>query len=140
MIATAIRTIFAQPKADMVHDQLDVIAGMLGRQSTKVESMLRGASDDLLAFTGFPPQSLEEDPSRATEQRDQMPHRRGGVFPNPEALLRLAGAVLVEAHGQWHTTDRRYLTFHQRPAKSRPGPRLGCVRTGHTLRRTNSIW
>jgi putative transposase len=31
------------------------------------------------------------------------------VFPNPEALLRLAGAVLVEAHDEWQATDRRYL-------------------------------
>ena len=31
------------------------------------------------------------------------------VFPNPEALLRLAGAVLVEVHDEWQATDRRYL-------------------------------
>ena len=31
------------------------------------------------------------------------------MFPNPEALLRLAGAVLVEAHDEWQTSDRRYL-------------------------------
>ena len=31
------------------------------------------------------------------------------MFPNPEALLRLAGAVLVEAHDEWQATDRRYL-------------------------------
>jgi hypothetical protein len=55
MVAAAIRTIFAQPKADMVSDQLSVIAGMLGRQSPKVETMLRDAAEDLLAFTAFPP-------------------------------------------------------------------------------------
>lgn len=34
--------------------QLDVIAGMLGRRSPQVETMLRGARDELLASTGFP--------------------------------------------------------------------------------------
>ena len=31
------------------------------------------------------------------------------VLPNPESLLRLAGAVLVEAHDEWQVSDRRYL-------------------------------
>jgi transposase-like protein len=33
-----------------------------------------------------------------------------GVFSNSEALGRLAGAVLVEAHHEWQVSDRRYLS------------------------------
>jgi transposase-like protein len=54
MVAAAIRTIFAQLDAEHVRSQLDVIAGMLGRQFPQVETMLREAQDDLLAFTAFP--------------------------------------------------------------------------------------
>jgi putative transposase len=54
MVAAAIRTIFAQPDAAHVHDQLDVIAGMLGRQFPKLERMLRDNAEELLAFTSFP--------------------------------------------------------------------------------------
>jgi putative transposase len=33
-----------------------------------------------------------------------------GVFPNPAALLRLAGCVLIEVHHEWHDSERRYLS------------------------------
>jgi putative transposase len=33
-----------------------------------------------------------------------------GVFPNPAALLRLAGSVLVEAHDEWQVADKCYLS------------------------------
>jgi putative transposase len=113
MVAAAIRTIFAQPDQHHVREQLDVIAGMLGRQLPKVEAMLRDAADDLLAFTGFPVGHWKKIWSTNPLERLNKEIKRRtdvvGVFPNPEALLRLAGAVLVEAHDEWQTGDRRYL-------------------------------
>jgi putative transposase len=32
------------------------------------------------------------------------------VFPNPAALLRLAGAVLIEQHDEWEAGERRYFS------------------------------
>ncbi len=114
MVAAAIRTIFAQPDAGHVHEQLDVIAGMLGRQLPKVETMLRDAATDLLAFTGFPTSHWKKIWSTNPLERLNKEIKRRidvvDVFPNPEALLRLAGAVLVEADDERQTGDRRYLT------------------------------
>ncbi len=54
MVAAAIRTIFAQSDAGHVRDQLEVVAAMLGRQFPPVETLLRDAADELLAFADFP--------------------------------------------------------------------------------------
>jgi putative transposase len=114
MVAAAIRTVFAQPDAEHVHSQLDVIAGMLGRQFPQVEAMLRETQDDLLAFTAFPVAYWKKIWSTNPLERLNKEIKRRtdvvGVFPNPEALLRLAGAVLVEAHDEWQVSDRRYLS------------------------------
>ncbi|MEV1004034.1 IS256 family transposase [Nonomuraea sp. NPDC050202] len=114
MVAAAIRTIFAQPTPDMVRDQLGVIAGMLGRQFPKVQAMLHEAADDILAFAAFPPGHWKKIWSTNPLERLNKEIKRRtdvvGVFPNPEALLRLAGAVLVEAHDEWQVADRRYLS------------------------------
>ena len=100
MVAAAIRTIFAQPDAEHVEEQFDVIAGMLGRQLPKVEAMLREAKDDLLAFTGFPQVHWRQIWSTNPLERVNKEIKRRtdvvGVFPNPEALLRLAIVTWIE--------------------------------------------
>jgi putative transposase len=114
MVAAAIRTIFAQPSPVHVHDQLDTIAAMLGRQFPKVEAMLREASDDITAFAAFPVSHWKKIWSTNPLERLNKEIKRRtdvvGVFPNPAALLRLAGSVLVEAHDEWQVSERRYLS------------------------------
>jgi transposase-like protein len=114
MVAAAIRTIFAQPDAEHVHSQLDVVAGMLGRQFPAVEQILRDARVDVLAFTAFPVLHWKKIWStNPLERLNREVKRRTdvvGIFPNPEALARLAGAVLLEAHEEWQVGDRRYLS------------------------------
>jgi putative transposase len=114
MVAAAIRTIFAQPSPVHVHDQLEVIAAMLGRQFPKVETMLREAADDITAFASFPVSHWKKIWSTNPLERLNKEIKRRtdvvGVFPNPAALLRLAGAVLVEAHDEWQVSERRYLS------------------------------
>jgi putative transposase len=114
MVAAAIRTIFAQPSPAHVRDQLEVIAAMLGRQFPKVEAVLRDASDDITAFASFPVSHWKKIWSTNPLERLNKEIKRRtdvvGVFPNPAALLRLAGAVLVEAHDEWQVSERRYLS------------------------------
>jgi putative transposase len=114
MVAAAIRTIFAQPGPVHVRDQLDTIAAMLGRQFPKVEAMLREANDDITAFASFPVSHWKKIWSTNPLERLNKEIKRRtdvvGVFPNPAALLRLAGAVLVEAHDEWQVSERRYLS------------------------------
>jgi putative transposase len=114
MVAAAVRTIFAQPDQASVRSQLDVIAGMLGRRFGKVEQMLRDAADDITAFTAFPTQHWKKIWSTNPLERVNKEIKRRtdvvGVFPNPAALARLAGAVLAEIHDEWQVSDRRYLS------------------------------
>jgi putative transposase len=114
MVAAAIRTIFAQPDTASVRAQLDIIAGMLGRQFPKVETMLRDAADDITAFADFPAAHWKKIWSTNPLERVNKEIKRRtdvvGVFPNPAALLRLAGAVLAEIHDEWQVSDRRYLS------------------------------
>jgi hypothetical protein len=87
MVAAAIRTIFAQPDAHHVHEQLEVIAGMLGRQFPKLEVMLRDSVDELLAFTSFPPSHWKKiwstNPWSASTSRSSAAPTSWGSSPTP---------------------------------------------------------
>src|SRR2546423_2139803 len=114
MVAAAIRTIFAQPDAAAVADQLDSIAEKLGRQFPAVEQMLRDAAVDITAFAAFPNAHWRKIWSTNPLERVNKEIKRRtnvvGIFPNEAGVLRLAGSVLLEVHDEWQVTERRYLS------------------------------
>jgi len=114
MVAAAIRTIFAQPTGTEVVDQLGKVATMLAPKFPQVAAMLVDAGEDLTAFTAFPVAHWRKLWStNPLERLNKEVKRRTnvvGIFPDDAAVLRLAGAVLIEAHDEWQVAERRYLS------------------------------
>ena len=113
MVAAAIRTIFSQPNASHVHAPFDEIAAMLAAKFPGVADMLTDARADLLAFTAFPVSHWKKIWSTNPLERLNKEIKRRtnvvGIFPNEDSVVRLATAVIAEAHDEWAVTDRRYL-------------------------------
>ena len=114
MVASIIRTIFAQPDREHIQKQFREVTTMLGRSHPKVAVMLTDAEPDLLAFVGFPRRHWRQIWSTNPLERVNKEIKRRtdvvGVFPNPAALLRLAGSVMIEQHDEWEAGERRYFS------------------------------
>jgi putative transposase len=112
--AAAIRTIFAQPTGVEVVEQLDKVAVMLAPKFPAVARMLTDARQDLTALASFPPAHWTKLWSTNPLERVNKEIKRRttvvGIFPDDAAVLRLAGAVLIEAHDEWQVAERRYLS------------------------------
>ena len=113
MVLAAIRTIWAQPDAAAVREQLDEIAEKLAPRFPVVAGMLGSAKEDVLGFTAFPVSHWRKIWSTNPLERVNKEIKRRtdvvGIFPNEAAVLRLAGAVLLEVHDEWAIAERRYL-------------------------------
>lgn len=115
MVAAIIRTIFVpRGKRELVHAQFDEVVTMLRRSHPGAGQLLEEAKEDLLAFTEFPSAHWQQIWSTNPLERVNKEIKRRtnvvGTFPNPEALLRLAGHVLIEQHDEWASSERRYFS------------------------------
>jgi putative transposase len=126
MVAATVRTIFAQPTGDDARAHVDVVADTLARQFPTVAELLRDAKADLTAFADFPHAHWQKIWStNPLERLNREVKRRTdvvGIFPNPDALLRLASCVLIEAHDEWQDSDRRYLSEESMALLTPPAP------------------
>lgn len=112
-VTAAVKTIFAHTDPEEVGAQWDRVADTLAGSFPKVAAMMTEAKTDVLAFTAFPRAHWQKIWSNnPIERLNKEIKRRADVveiFPNPAAFLRLATAVVIEAHDEWQVT-RRYLS------------------------------
>jgi len=113
MVATLVRTIFAQSDATQVRAQFARVIDQLEGQFPAAAEFLIDAEADLLASADFPVEHWRQIWSNNNQERLNKELRRRtdvvGIFPNRPALIRLAGAVLAEQHDEW-AIARRYMS------------------------------
>ena len=113
MVATLVRTIFAQPDAASVWEQHARVVEQLTERFGAAAELLADAAPDVLAFTGFPKEHWKQIWSNNPQERLNKELRRRtdvvGIFPNREAVIRLVGSVLAEQHDEWAVV-RRYMS------------------------------
>jgi len=115
MVATMVRTIFAQPSAKEVWAQhRRVVDHLFDVGLVDAAEHLDGAAAEILAFTGFPKAHWRQIWSNNPQERLNKEIRRRtnvvGIFPTRGSVVRLVGALLAEQHDEWAIT-RRYMSL-----------------------------
>ena len=113
LVATLVRSIFAQPDAASTWAQHARIVDQLTERFPAAADLLADAASELLAFTAFPKEHWRQIWSNNPQERLNKELRRRtdvvGIFPNRAAVLRLVGALLAEQHDEW-AVARRYMS------------------------------
>jgi len=113
MISAAIRAIFTAASGQEARERLAEVVERLEPIAPKVAELVLDAETDLLGFYAFPREHWSK--LRSTNPLERVNREIGrrtdvvGIFPNDAALIRLAGAMLIEQNDEW-LVSRRYLS------------------------------
>ena len=103
MVATMVRSIFAQPDPESVWAQhRRVVDHLRDVGLTDAATHLDKAAAEILTFTGFPKAHWRQIWSNNPQERLNKEIRRRtnvvGIFPTRPSVIRLVGALLAEQH------------------------------------------
>src|SRR5512142_1556580 len=113
LVAAALREIFNAESYEQAKQRVTSVLERLKDVAPKVCDLLEDAEEDLLAFYAFAPEHWTK--LRSTNPLERVNKEIGrrtdvvGIFPNDQAAIRLAGALLSEQNDEW-LVQRRYLS------------------------------
>jgi putative transposase len=113
LVSGAIRQLLHAADPAEARERLGQVVEQLAGPAPRVAELLEAAEPDLLAFYAFPRDHWSK--LRSTNPLERVNREIGrrsdvvGIFPNDAALIRLAGALLLEQNDEW-LVGRRYLS------------------------------
>ena len=110
MVAAAIRQAFIQPDHVNAVQTWRHVADQLRARWPKLGTFMDDAEADVLAYMAFPAQHRTKlHSTNPLERLNKEVKRRAdvvGIFPNEDSIVRLIGAVLLEANDEWQLQHR----------------------------------
>ena len=110
MVSAALRQAFIQPDRVSASQTLRHVADQLRGKWPKLGDFIDDSEIDVLAHMDFPAQHRTKIHStNPLERLNKEVKRRAdvvGIFPNEGSIIRLIGAVLLEANDEWQTQNR----------------------------------
>lgn len=112
LVAAALREVFNAEHRQDARERVTHVLERLGGVAPKVCELLETAEEDLIAFYQLPTEHWTK--LRSTNPLERINKEIGrrtdvvGIFPNDQAVIRLAGALLSEQNDE-SLVQRRYL-------------------------------
>src|SRR4051794_28883370 len=110
MVSAALRQALIQPDRAGASQMLRHVADQLRAKWPKLGAFIDESETDVLAHMDFPVQHRSKIHStNPLERLNKEVKRRAdvvGIFPNEASIIRLIGAVLLEANDEWQLQNR----------------------------------
>jgi putative transposase len=110
MVAAALRQAFLQPDQESARRAWRQVADQLRPRWPKLGALMDESEHEVLAYMSFPAQHRAKlHSTNPLERLNKEVKRRAdvvGIFPGEAAIVRLIGAVLLEANDEWQLQHR----------------------------------